>query len=51
MTLTIYNINNATIREKMVSFDYDWTVVNPKDGRTFPLSIDDWIWLYPSVPE
>jgi len=51
MTLTIYNINNATIREKMVSFDYDWTVVNPKDGRTFPLSIDDWIWLYPNVPE
>jgi len=51
MSPTIYNINNATIKEKMASFDYDWTIVNPKDGKTFPSSIDDWIWLYPGVPE
>jgi len=51
MPLTIYNINNAKIQEKMASFDYDWTLVNPKDGKTFPTSIDDWVWLYPNVPE
>ena len=46
----IYNINNANYREKMASFDYDWTIVNPKDGKTFPTNIDDWQWLYPDVP-
>lgn len=51
MSPMIYNINNATIREKMASFDYDWTMVNPKDGKTFPTSIDDWQWMYPTVPE
>ena len=50
MSPTIYNINNATIREKMASFDYDWTMVNPKDGKTFPTSIDDWLWMYLNVP-
>jgi len=51
MAPIIYNMNNAKIQEKMASFDYDWTVVNPKDGKTFPTSIDDWVWLYPGVPE
>ena len=26
-------------------------MVNPKDGKTFPTSIDDWQWMYPNVPE
>ncbi len=51
MSPTIYNINNAEVQEKMASFDYDWTLVNPKDGKTFPTSIDDWQWMYPNVPE
>ena len=51
MSQPIYNINSATIRGKMASFDYDWTMVNPKDGKTFPTSIDDWQWMYPNVPE
>jgi len=51
MSPLIYNINNATIQEKMAAFDYDWTIVNPKNGKTFPSSIDDWAWLYPDVPE
>ena len=46
----IYNINNADYREKMASFDYDWTIVNPKDGKTFPTNINDWQWLYSDVP-
>lgn len=51
MTTVSYNINDATIRNKMASFDYDWTIVNPKDGKTFPSSIDDWEWMYPNIPE
>jgi len=51
MPPTIYNINNATIKHKMAAFDYDWTMVSPKDMKTFPATIDDWRWLYPNVPE
>ena len=47
----IYNLNNAVHREKMIAFDYDWTLVNPKNGKTFPSNIDDWEWLYPNIPE
>jgi len=35
----------------MQSFDYDWTLVNPKDGKTFPSDIDDWMWMYSNIPE
>lgn len=50
MSPLVLNINNAELRPKMASFDYDWTLVNPKEGKTFPVSIDDWVWLYPNVP-
>jgi bifunctional polynucleotide phosphatase/kinase len=50
MSPVIYNLNNATLREKMAAFDYDWTLVCPKNGKTFPSNIDDWEWLYPSIP-
>jgi len=33
----------------MAAFDYDWTLVNPQEGKTFPKSIDDWEWFSPSV--
>jgi bifunctional polynucleotide phosphatase/kinase len=46
----IYNINNADYREKMASFDYDWTIVKKKERKTFPTNINDWQWLYPDVP-
>jgi bifunctional polynucleotide phosphatase/kinase len=51
MPPTIYNLNNAVHREKMAAFDYDWTLVSPKDGKTFPSNVDDWEWLYPTIPE
>lgn len=51
MAPTIFNVNDAVYREKMASFDYDWTLVCPKDGKTFPSNIDDWEWLYPGIPE
>lgn len=47
----IHNINNATIKEKMASFDYDWTMVNPIAGQTFPANIDDWKWYSDEVPK
>jgi len=51
MPPTIYNLHHAVYREKMAAFDYDWTLVSPKEGKTFPSNIDDWEWLYPSIPE
>lgn len=47
----IYNLNDAVHRPKMAAFDYDWTLVSPKDGKTFPVNIDDWQWLHPTVPD
>ena len=51
MLPNIYNLNDAVHREKMAAFDYDWTLVTPKGGKTFPSNIDDWEWLYPTIPE
>lgn len=51
MLPNIYNLNDAIHREKMAAFDYDWTLVSPKGGKTFPSNIDDWEWLYPTIPE
>jgi bifunctional polynucleotide phosphatase/kinase len=47
----IDTVNNPQLRNKMASFDYDWTLVNPKNGGTFPKSIKDWVWLYPEIPK
>ena len=46
----IYNIKEAIFRPTMVAFDYDWTIVNPCGGKTFPTDVDDWEWLSPTVP-
>jgi bifunctional polynucleotide phosphatase/kinase len=51
MAPTIYNLNNAAHRENMAAFDYDWTLVSPKGGKTFPTDIHDWEWLYPNIPD
>jgi bifunctional polynucleotide phosphatase/kinase len=51
MSPIIYILNNAVHRYKMAAFDFDWTIVNPKDGKTFPSNVDDWEWLYPNIPE
>ena len=51
MAPSIYNINDAQIKAKIAAFDYDWTLVSPKDGKTFPKDVDDWKWLYPNIPE
>ena len=35
---------------KLAIFDFDWTLVRPREGRTFPRDVDDWQWTQPSVP-
>lgn len=39
------------LMNKLAIFDVDWTLIKPKEGRTFPKNKDDWIWLRESVPE
>jgi bifunctional polynucleotide phosphatase/kinase len=34
----------------IAAFDMDWTLICPRDGRRFPLDLEDWQWLRPSVP-
>ena len=51
MAPTVYNINDAQFRNKMIGLDYDWTLVNPKGGATFPTHIDDWEWFSSTVPD
>lgn len=36
---------------KLAVFDVDWTLIKPKEGRTFPKDRDDWQWTYDSVEE
>jgi len=43
--------NNAQMKTKIAAFDYDWTLVSPKDGKTFPSNVEDWVWLYPNIPD
>ena len=51
MPPTIHTVNDAKHRDQMASFDFDWTMVNPKEGKTFPKDVEDWEWYHPSVPE
>ena len=34
---------------KYAMFDFDWTLVKPKEGRKFPTNIDDWQYIRNSV--
>lgn len=36
-------------RTKMAMFDFDWTLVKPKNGQTFPKDAEDWQYLRKSV--
>ncbi len=51
MAPSIFNINGAQMKAKIAAFDYDWTLVCPKEGKTFPKDVDDWTWLYPCIPD
>lgn len=43
--------NSAQMKAKIAAFDYDWTLVSPKDGKTFPSNVEDWQWLYSNIPD
>jgi len=45
-----YNINGAIFKKNMLGLDFDWTLVQPKNG-TFPKDVNDWKLLYPTIPE
>lgn len=51
MAPTIYNLNKAQLKAKIAAFDYDHTLVCPKDGKTMPCDVEDWKWLYPNIPD
>jgi bifunctional polynucleotide phosphatase/kinase len=37
-------------KKPILAFDYDGTLVKPREGRPFPKDIDDWQWIRESVP-
>jgi len=51
MAPTIYNLNKAQLKAKIAAFDYDHTLVCPKDGKTMPSDVEDWKWMYPNIPD
>jgi bifunctional polynucleotide phosphatase/kinase len=51
MPIIQLKLNKFRLRSKIASFDYDWTLVKPKSGGTFPKNEDDWQWLQTSVPK
>jgi bifunctional polynucleotide phosphatase/kinase len=38
-------------RTKLAVFDFDWTLVKPRDGRKFPKDVNDWQYIRESVPD
>lgn len=50
MPIIQVKLNKFRLRSKIAAFDYDWTLVKPKSGGTFPKNEDDWQWLRSSVP-
>lgn len=51
MSNCICKINNPEYKTKMAGFDFDWTLVNPKEDRNIPKDVDDWEWYHPSIPD
>ena len=47
----IIKLNNPVMNENIASFDYDHTLVKPKNGREFPKDVNDWVWFRESVPK
>jgi bifunctional polynucleotide phosphatase/kinase len=47
----IKKIGSFRARKKIAAFDYDWTLVKPSSGGTFPKNVDDWMWLNATVVE
>ena len=46
---TVIKYNVTINHTKYAIFDFDWTLVKPKEGRKFPINIDDWQYTRNSV--
>jgi bifunctional polynucleotide phosphatase/kinase len=44
-------IGSFRFRKKIAAFDFDHTLVKPKDNKTYPKDVNDWEWLRPNVVE
>ena len=51
MPPTIIKVLAPRFRSKIAAFDYDHTLVTPKEGRNFPKDVSDYMWLTPQVPD
>ena len=47
----IIKLGKPRFRSKVALFDFDWTLVRPKNGQTFPKDVDDWQWLRSNIPK
>jgi len=47
---TIIKLDSTINHSKYAIFDFDWTLVKPKDNRKFPININDWQYTRNSVP-
>jgi bifunctional polynucleotide phosphatase/kinase len=45
MAPVVFKIGAFRARKKIAAFDYDWTLVKPASGGTFPRDVNDWTWL------
>jgi bifunctional polynucleotide phosphatase/kinase len=41
----------SKMTKKIAAFDFDGTIVRPREGRQFPKDRADWRWTRPSVPD
>jgi bifunctional polynucleotide phosphatase/kinase len=51
MAPTIMKFHAPRFRKKIAMFDYDGTLVRPKEAQSFPKDVGDWEWNYNSVAE
>ena len=49
--MLVHTFGDPHYRDKMASFDYDWTLVRPKTGNTFYKDKEDWTYLFDNVKE
>jgi bifunctional polynucleotide phosphatase/kinase len=47
----IIKLNEPKFHKKIIIFDYDWTLVVPKNNSVFSKSLDDWNWISKDVPD